>query len=251
MQSPIGRNMTLKLSHVSGGYSNLLILHDLSFEIKAGEVSALIGLNGAGKSTTIKQIMGLLTPQSGEITLNGLSSKQDFSTYEKQIAYVPEQPIFYRQLTLQEHLDLVMTVYQQKNAQTQKRAQELLERFRLIDKTDWLPLHFSKGMQQKMLLTCAFMLDPELIIIDEPFVGLDPVAIDDLLKLIQERKKQGKAILMSTHILSNAQNIADRFILLNQGKIKVQGTLEQINDHFSLKNVSLEQIYLKIAKGEL
>lgn len=251
MQSPIGRNMTLKLSHVSGGYSNLLILHDLSFEIKAGEVSALIGLNGAGKSTTIKQIMGLLTPQSGEITLNGLSSKQDFSTYEKQIAYVPEQPIFYRQLTLQEHLDLVMTVYQQKNAQTQKRAQELLERFRLIDKTDWLPLHFSKGMQQKMLLTCAFMLDPELIIIDEPFVGLDPVAIDDLLKLIQERKKQGKAILMSTHILSNAQNIADRFILLNQGKIKVQGTLEQINEHFSLKNVSLEQIYLKIAKGEL
>lgn len=251
MQSPIGRNMTLKLSHVSGGYSNLLILHDLSFEIKAGEVSALIGLNGAGKSTTIKQIMGLLTPQSGEITLNGLSSKQDFSTYEKQIAYVPEQPIFYRQLTLQEHLDLVMTVYQQKNVQTQKRAQELLERFRLIDKTDWLPLHFSKGMQQKMLLTCAFMLDPELIIIDEPFVGLDPVAIDDLLKLIQERKKQGKAILMSTHILSNAQNIADRFILLNQGKIKVQGTLEQINEHFSLKNVSLEQIYLKIAKGEL
>lgn len=251
MQSPIGRNMTLKLSHVSGGYSNLLILHDLSFEIKAGEVSALIGLNGAGKSTTIKQIMGLLTPRSGEITLNGLSSKQDFSTYEKQIAYVPEQPIFYRQLTLQEHLDLVMTVYQQKNAQTQKRAQELLERFRLIDKTDWLPLHFSKGMQQKMLLTCAFMLDPELIIIDEPFVGLDPVAIDDLLKLIQERKKQGKAILMSTHILSNAQNIADRFILLNQGKIKVQGTLEQINEHFSLKNVSLEQIYLKIAKGEL
>lgn len=95
------------------------------------------------------------------------------------------------------------------------------------------------------------MLDPELIIIDEPFVGLDPVAIDDLLKLIQERKKQGKAILMSTHILSNAQNIADRFILLNQGKIKVQGTLEQINEHFSLKNVSLEQIYLKIAKGEL
>lgn len=251
MQSPIGRNMTLKLSHVSGGYSNLLILHDLSFEIKAGEVSALIGLNGAGKSTTIKQIMGLLTPRSGEITLNGLSSKQDFSTYEKQIAYVPEQPIFYRQLTLQEHLDLVMTVYQQKNAQTQKRAQELLERFRLIDKTDWLPLHFSKGMQQKMLLTCAFMLDPELIIIDEPFVGLDPVAIDDLLKLIQERKKQGKAILMSTHILSNAQNIADRFILLNKGKIKVQGTLEQINEHFSLKNVSLEQIYLKIAKGEL
>lgn len=251
MQSPIGRNMTLKLSHVSGGYSNLLILHDLSFEIKAGEVSALIGLNGAGKSTTIKQIMGLLTPRSGEITLNGLSSKQDFSTYEKQIAYVPEQPIFYRQLTLQEHLDLVMTVYQQKNVQTQKRAQELLERFRLIDKTDWLPLHFSKGMQQKMLLTCAFMLDPELIIIDEPFVGLDPVAIDDLLKLIQERKKQGKAILMSTHILSNAQNIADRFILLNQGKIKVQGTLEQINEHFSLKNVSLEQIYLKIAKGEL
>lgn len=243
--------MTLKLSHVSGGYSNLLILRDLSFEINSGEVVALMGLNGAGKSTTIKHIMGILTPISGEITLDGISREHDFSVYEKQIAYVPEQPVFYHQLTLEEHLDLVMNVYDQRNPQTQNRAQKLLEMFRLDDKRDWLPIHFSKGMQQKMLLTCAFMLDSKLIVIDEPFVGLDPVAIDDLLNLIHERKKQGKAILISTHILNNAQNVADRFILLKQGKIKVQGNLKEINNYFSLNNASLEQIYLKIAKGEL
>ncbi|MCT6893348.1 MAG: ABC transporter ATP-binding protein [Bombilactobacillus mellifer] len=243
--------MTLKLSHVNGGYSNLLILRDLSFEINSGEVVALMGLNGAGKSTTIKHIMGILTPISGEITLDGVSRDRDFSVYEKQIAYVPEQPVFYRQLTLEEHLDLVMNVYDQRNPQTQNRAQKLLEMFRLDDKRDWLPIHFSKGMQQKMLLTCAFMLDSKLIVIDEPFVGLDPVAIDDLLNLIHERKKQGKAILISTHILNNAQNVADRFILLKQGKIKVQGNLKEINNYFSLNNASLENIYLKIAKGEL
>lgn len=243
--------MTLKLSHVNGGYSNLLILRDLSFEINSGEVVALMGLNGAGKSTTIKHIMGILTPISGEITLDGVSRDRDFSVYEKQIAYVPEQPVFYRQLTLEEHLDLVMNVYDQRNPQTQNRAQKLLEMFRLDDKRDWLPIHFSKGMQQKMLLTCAFMLDSKLIVIDEPFVGLDPVAIDDLLNLIHERKKQGKAILISTHILNNAQNVADRFILLKQGKIKVQGKLKEINNYFSLNNASLENIYLKIAKGEL
>lgn len=243
--------MTLKLSHVNGGYSNLLILRDLSFEINSGEVVALMGLNGAGKSTTIKHIMGILTPISGEITLDGVSRDRDFSVYEKQIAYVPEQPVFYRQLTLEEHLDLVMNVYDQRNTQTQNRAQKLLEMFRLDDKRDWLPIHFSKGMQQKMLLTCAFMLDSKLIVIDEPFVGLDPVAIDDLLNLIHERKKQGKAILISTHILNNAQNVADRFILLKQGKIKVQGNLKEINNYFSLNNASLENIYLKIAKGEL
>ena len=243
--------MTLKLSHVTGGYSNLLILRDLSFEINSGEVVALMGLNGAGKSTTIKHIMGILTPISGEITLDGVSRDRDFSVYEKQIAYVPEQPVFYRQLTLEEHLDLVMNVYDQRNPQTQNRAQKLLEMFRLDDKRDWLPIHFSKGMQQKMLLTCAFMLDSKLIVIDEPFVGLDPVAIDDLLNLIHERKKQGKAILISTHILNNAQNVADRFILLKQGKIKVQGNLKEINNYFSLNNASLENIYLKIAKGEL
>lgn len=243
--------MTLKLSHVNGGYSNLLILRDLSFEINSGEVVALMGLNGAGKSTTIKHIMGILTPISGEITLDGVSRDRDFSVYEKQIAYVPEQPVFYRQLTLEEHLDLVMNVYDQRNPQTQNRAQKLLEMFRLDDKRDWLPIHFSKGMQQKMLLTCAFMLDSKLIVIDEPFVGLDPVAIDDLLNLIHERKKQGKAILISTHILNNAQNVADRFILLKQGRIKVQGNLKEINNYFSLNNASLENIYLKIAKGEL
>lgn len=243
--------MTLKLSHVNGGYSNLLILRDLSFEINSGEVVALMGLNGAGKSTTIKHIMGILTPISGEITLDGVSRDRDFSVYEKQIAYVPEQPVFYRQLTLEEHLDLVMNVYDQRNPQTQNRAQKLLEMFRLDDKRDWLPIHFSKGMQQKMLLICAFMLDSKLIVIDEPFVGLDPVAIDDLLNLIHERKKQGKAILISTHILNNAQNVADRFILLKQGKIKVQGNLKEINNYFSLNNASLENIYLKIAKGEL
>ncbi|BDR58509.1 ABC transporter ATP-binding protein [Xylocopilactobacillus apicola] len=242
--------MSLKLLHVSGGYSNLLILRDVSFEIKKGEVLALIGLNGAGKSTTIKHILGLLTPVSGKITIDDQTISNDFSAYEKKIAYVPEQPDFYRQLTLQEHLDLVMEVYRSDDDKTRNEAKRLLKMFRLEDKLDWLPVHFSKGMQQKMMLTAALMLDCELLIIDEPFVGLDPVAIDDLIKLINEKKKSGKSVLMSTHILANAQNLADQFVLLNQGRVQAQGNLDEVRQTVGMPKASLEEIYLKLAKGE-
>lgn len=242
--------MSLKLLHVSGGYSNLIILHDLSFEIKKGEVLALVGLNGAGKSTTIKHILGLLTPRSGKITIDGRSIKQNFADYESKIAYVPEQPSFYPQLTLQEHLDLMMEVYHCDNERTRNEADRLLKIFRLSDKRDWLPVHFSKGMQQKMMLTCALMLNAELIIIDEPFVGLDPLAIDDLLNLIREKRDQGKSILMSTHILANAQDLADQFVLLNRGHIEAQGNLKEIGEKVGMPGASLFEIYRHVAKGE-
>lgn len=143
-----------------------------------------------------------------------------------------------------------MEVYHSNDKETKERADNLLEMFRLSDKLDWLPVHFSKGMQQKMMLTSAFMLDPELIIIDEPFVGLDPVAIDDLLHLIKQRKDEGKSILMSTHILANAQDLADKFVLLNRGRIKAQGNLQEIGQTVGMENASLEEIYLKVAKSE-
>ncbi|NVY96881.1 ABC transporter ATP-binding protein [Lactobacillus sp. DCY120] len=240
--------MTLKVEHVTGGYGAIPVLKDTTFAVQAGEIVGLIGLNGAGKSTTIKHIMGLLQPQTGKITVNGLTLAQDLTAYRQQIAYVPELPVLYPELSLKEHLTLTMLAYDLDPQTTWPKAQELLELFRLDKKLDWFPINFSKGMKQKVMIVCAFMTSAKLYIIDEPFTGLDPLAVHDLLAIVQAKKKAGAAILMSTHILANAEQSADRFVLLNHGRVRAQGTLEQLKAEFNLEATSLEDLYVQMSE---
>ncbi|MCG6527812.1 ABC transporter ATP-binding protein, partial [Vibrio parahaemolyticus] len=142
-----------------------------------GELVGLIGLNGAGKSTTIKEIIGLLQPHTGKITINGLSLKEDPQAYRKQIGYIPETPSLYEELTLKEHIEVTAMAYDIPKDVALQRAERLLKTFRLENKLDWFPANFSKGMKQKVMVLCAFLIEPSLYIIDEPFLGLDPLAI--------------------------------------------------------------------------
>lgn len=151
------------------------------------QVVGLIGLNGAGKSTTIKHIIGLLTPQKGTITLDGVTLQSNPDQYRQKVAYVPETPVLYPELTLKEHLELTMMAYDLNVEETWVKANALLKRFRLDNKLDWFPVHFSKGMRQKVMIVNAFMTNADLFIIDEPFTGLDPLAIHDLLEIIAEK----------------------------------------------------------------
>jgi ABC-2 type transport system ATP-binding protein len=134
-----------------------------------------------------------------------------------------------------------------------KRAENLLKTFRLENKLDWFPTHFSKGMKQKVMVLCAFLTQPSLFIIDEPFLGLDPLAINSLLELMEEMKNQGAGILMSTHILATAEKYCDRFIVLHEGSVRVEGTIEELRTEFNLPESSLDDIYLSLTKevGEL
>lgn len=236
----------LKINHLVGGYVNIPVLKDVSFEVTAGEVVGLIGLNGAGKSTTINEIIGLLQPYKGTISLDGLQLLDNPQDYRRKIGYIPETPILYEELTLQEHLDSVALAYGL--GDQKERCLELLTLFRLQDKLDWYPAHFSKGMKQKVMIIAALLVKPSLLIVDEPFLGLDPLAIRDLTNIIAEEKAKGTAILMSTHVLDSAEKMCDRFVILHHGSVLAIGSLMDLRQQFHLPEASLTDIYMQLTQ---
>lgn len=241
----------LEIKNLTGGYVHVPVLKDVSFTVESGQLVGLIGLNGAGKSTTINEIIGLLTPYSGEIKINGLTLRKDATNYRKQIGYIPETPSLYEELTLREHIETVAMAYGVDQKVAFDRVEPLLKMFRLDQKLDWFPVHFSKGMKQKVMIICAFIVGPSLLIVDEPFLGLDPLAISDLIELLAEEKANGKAILMSTHVLDSAEKMCERFVILHHGQVLAQGTLEELRETFGDSSASLNDIYMQLTKGEL
>ena len=238
----------LEVKKLSGGYANIPVLKDVSFQVADGELVGLIGLNGAGKSTTIKEIIGLLTPYQGQILIDGQTIQDRAEAYRKKIGFIPETPSLYEELTLKEHLEMVALAYDLDWDAAFERADKLLKLFRLEEKLEWFPVHFSKGMKQKVMLICAFMVQPSLLIVDEPFLGLDPVAIQDLIDLIEEEKKRGTSILMSTHVLDSAEKMCDRFVILHQGQVLADGNLDQLRQSFGQADASLNDIYLSLTQ---
>ncbi|MFC4651839.1 ABC transporter ATP-binding protein [Lactococcus nasutitermitis] len=241
--------MTLKITNLTGGYFGNPVLKDVNFEIADGELVGLIGLNGAGKSTTIQETIGLLTPYSGTIELDGLTLQADLESYRKKIGFIPETPSLYEELTLREHIEVTALAYGVPLETAMERAKKLLETFRLSDKLDWFPINFSKGMKQKVMIVCAFLVEPSLYIIDEPFMGLDPLAIQDLIDLMLEMKKSGASILMSTHILSTAEKFCDKFVVLHEGQVLAFGTLKELQEKFGKPQATLDEIYIELTKG--
>lgn len=242
--------MSLKISQLTGGYTRTPVIKDITFEVGDGEIVGLIGLNGAGKSTTIKHIMGLMEPFSGEIKVDGLTLKDDPMAYRNKLSFIPETPMVYRNLTLKEHLEITAMAYDIPFETLMERATPLLELFRLKERMDWFPNDFSKGMKQKAMIITAMVTDPDLLVIDEPFIGLDPIAIWDFERLLIEQKEKGKAILMSTHVLQNAENICDSFVILHNGVVYAKGTAKELGDQFNLEGADLEEIYRFVAQEE-
>ncbi|RXI99892.1 ABC transporter ATP-binding protein [Anaerobacillus alkaliphilus] len=244
-------NKLLQLDRLHGGYhKGKPVLHDISFSVNKGEIVGLIGLNGAGKSTTIKHILGLMEAQTGEIRINGKKFLDDPNEYRRSYAYIPETPILYEDLTLQEHLQVTAMAYGLTEEELKERSTYLLKEFRMEKMLNWFPGHFSKGMRQKVMIMCAFLLYPPLYIVDEPFIGLDPIAIKSLLNHIVSMKERGAGILMSTHILSTAERYCDRFIMLHHGKIIVEGTLEELREKTNMPKAALDDIYIEITKED-
>lgn len=238
----------LRVSNVTGGYTKKPVIHDLNFSVNEGELVALIGLNGAGKSTTIKHIIGLMEQQKGEIRLDNLTVQDEPEAFRKKLSYIPETPVLYEELTLEEHFALTSMMYEVDSNAAQQRKQSLVNEFRMQKRLNWFPAHFSKGMKQKVMIMCAFLVEPKLYIIDEPFVGLDPIAIQSLLSLLAREKEKGAGILMSTHILATAERYCDRFIIIHNGRITAEGTLEQLRISSGMPNATLDELYLQLTK---
>ncbi|WP_339177780.1 ABC transporter ATP-binding protein [Oceanobacillus sp. FSL W7-1293] len=240
----------LHIENLYGGYTHKNVLHDISFDLNKGEIVGLIGLNGAGKSTTIKHIIGLMQPKKGEVQVEGKSFQDDPEGYRNQMAYIPEMPILYDELTLYEHLRLTAMAYGIEEEVFEQRLPKLLQEFRLEKKLNWFPVHFSKGMRQKVMIMCAFLIEPPLYIVDEPFVGLDPLGIQSYLQMMDSMKKQGAGVLMSTHILATAERYCDRFLILHDGKLRAEGTLEELRTQFQMPGATLDDLYVQLTKED-
>lgn len=189
-----------------------------------------------------------MTPYKGQIQIDGLELRTNPSDYRKKIGFIPETPSLYEELTLREHIETVAMAYDIEQETAFKRVDKLLEMFRLKEKLDWFPVHFSKGMKQKVMIICAFVVDPSLFIVDEPFLGLDPVAIADLIQLLDEEKKKGKSILMSTHVLDSAEKMCDSFVILHKGQVRAKGSLTELRAQFQMPDASLNDIYLALTE---
>ncbi|MBA8771469.1 MULTISPECIES: ABC transporter ATP-binding protein EcsA [Staphylococcus] len=241
--------MTVHIKHLTGGYGKKPVIKNINFELKDGEIIGLIGLNGAGKSTTIKHMLGLLTPTEGEMSISGIDIKEDINAYRQHLSYIPEAPVIYDALTLKEHIEMTAMAYGIDYDEAMKRAEPLLKTFRLQDQLSVFPSHFSKGMKQKVMIICAFIVEPDLYIIDEPFLGLDPLGIQSMLDLMESKKKEGRTVLMSTHILATAERYCDRFIILDHGEIVAMGDLDELRQQTDMPGATLDDIYIHVTKG--
>ncbi|MCZ8512793.1 ABC transporter ATP-binding protein [Paenibacillus filicis] len=241
----------LEVEHLTGGYSRQRpVLHNLSFRVHPGEMVGLIGLNGAGKSTTIKHILGIMQPHAGEIRLNGRRIEEHPTEYRRTYAYVPESPLLYEELTVKEHLELAAMAYGLDSAEYERRSADMLEEFQMTPHINRLSSHLSKGMKQKVMIMSAFLVQPELYIIDEPFLGLDPLGIRSLLELMVKVKNSGSAILISSHILATVERYADQFLLLHQGKLRASGTAAALQSAAGLPGASLDDAFFRLVTEE-
>ncbi|GGB02146.1 ABC transporter ATP-binding protein [Macrococcus hajekii] len=242
--------MTVEVRHLTGGYGNQPVIHDIDFTLKKGEIVGLIGLNGAGKSTTIKNMLGLLRPMKGDISINGITLSDAPYEYRKLISYIPESPVLYDELTLEEHIDMTAMAYGLTKEEAMERSKPMLEIFRLQDKLKQFPQNFSKGMKQKVMIICAFISQPELHIIDEPFLGLDPLGIQSMLELMVQAREAGRTVLMSTHILATAEKYCDYFLIMHQGQLVAKGTIRDLQEQLNMPGSALDTIYIRLTQGD-
>ncbi len=216
--------------HQAGYEMGKAAIKQIALAVRPGVLTGLIGPNGAGKSTTLKAILGLLPYTDAEVEFHGKANHY---------AYIPEQPVFYDTLTLWEHLGLAAAVYGMDETEFEREAEVLLEKFRMTDSRDLLPGGFSKGMRQKMMLMIGFLGRPDVYIVDEPFIGLDPRATKDFLGLLEEERRRGAGVLMSTHVLDTAERICDELILISDGRVKASGSLDDIRAAAEMPGASL------------
>ncbi|MGD6774098.1 ABC transporter ATP-binding protein [Sutcliffiella horikoshii] len=231
--------LTLHLE--KAGYDDeMSVVQNIDFTVSKGEMVGLIGPNGAGKSTTIKTLLGLNPFFEGQISLPP----------DKSYAYIPEKPVFYYDMTLWEHIDLMASLLEIDEKVWKDRVEDLLMLFDLEKVIHESPATFSKGMQQKAMLIFAIMSKPSLYIVDEPFIGLDPIATKKLLQLFHQEQARGVGILLCTHVLDTAEKICDRFILLADGRKKAEGTLQDIQTNCQLPGASLLDCFYTLSARE-
>ncbi len=230
----------LKIDHLTKTYGEKTAVDDLSLHIQPGELYGFIGHNGAGKTTTLKSVVGILQFDSGEITIDGVSVKADPITCKKNIAYIPDNPDLYDFMTGMQYLNFVCDIFGVAADVRQERIQALAEGFELTADLAQPISSYSHGMKQKLAIISAWVHEPKLVVMDEPFVGLDPKAAHLMKGMMREICDKGGAIFFSTHVLEVAERLCDKVAIIKGGRLVRSGTMEEVKGDTSLESVFLE-----------
>lgn len=230
----------LKIEHLTKTYGEKKAVDDLSLHISPGEIYGFIGHNGAGKTTTIKSCCGLLRFDSGEVLVDGISIRENPIACKAKIAYIPDNPDLYEFMTGIQFLNFVADIFSVSAGDRQERIRKYADAFELTSDLAQPVSAYSHGMKQKLAIISALIHEPKLIIMDEPFVGLDPKASHLLKQLMREICDKGGAIFFSTHVLEVAEKLCDKVAIIKGGKLIRSGTMEQVKGDTSLENVFLE-----------
>ena len=230
----------IEIKNVVKKYGDKKALDDVSFVVNDGEIFAFIGHNGAGKTTLIKAIVGIHDFDEGEILINGRSIREDSIECKKDMAYVPDNPELYENMKAIDFIDFICDMYEVDQKTREKNIRKYAELFEIDKNLNDVISSFSHGMKQKVALIAALSHDPKILVMDEPFVGLDPKAVFDVKKVMNEMVKEGKIIFFSTHILDVAEKLCSRVAIIKKGKLVKTGSMKDIKGDKSLEKVFLE-----------
>jgi len=236
----------IKLTNLTKRYGNFTAVNSINLEVPRGELFGFLGPNGAGKTTTLRMIAGILRPTSGTVEIGGVNIVSEPVAAKSKMGFIPDRPFIYEKLTGAEFLRFVAGLYGQKGPEIEHRARELLALFDLEEWRDELVESYSHGMRQKLIISSALVHRPEVIVVDEPMVGLDPKAARILKDLFREYTRRGHTIMMSTHTLEVAETLCDRVAIIAKGTIRACGTMEELRHSAEEGMQGLEQIFLRL-----
>lgn len=237
----------IKVQNLTKKFGQKVAVNDISFEVKPGEIFGFLGPNGAGKTTTIKMIVGLLEPDQGSITVSGVNVVTDSLESKKKFAFVPDNPDIYENLTGYQYLNFMANVYDVSEEDRKERIERYARLFEIEgDLNDYLK-GFSHGMKQKVALIGALVSDPDVLILDEPMVGLDPKSAFNLKEVMKDRCDRGKSVFFSTHVMEVAEKICDRISIIKSGNIIAYGTINELRQR-AHSSESLEQLFLELTE---
>lgn len=240
----------IEILHVSKKYGSQTAVNDLNITVNKGEIFAFLGVNGAGKTTTIRMLAGILEPTSGEIFIDSYSMAKNPEEAKSRAGYIPDRPYLYPKLTADEYLQFVASLYNVPRKKTNKKIDELLAEYSLTEKRQELIEGLSHGMKQRLATCGALVHEPQLLIVDEPTVGLDPHGAKLLKKKFKEYKQNGMSVFLSTHSLNIAQELADKIAIIHEGALITVGTFEQIKALTGGDNLTLEELFLKLTGNQ-
>jgi ABC-2 type transport system ATP-binding protein len=238
----------IELINLTKKYNDFPAVNGLNLVVEKGEIFGFIGPNGAGKTTTINMMGGVLAPTSGAVMICGINIQKHPKKAKGKIGYIPDRPYIYEKLTGVEFLKFIGDLYGVDEDTFLNRSREKLRLFSLSEWADELIESYSHGMKQKLVMAAALLHDPEVIIIDEPMVGLDPLVITMVKSLFQQLAKDGATIFMSTHTLKVAEDICDRIGIIHKGSLVAMGTAEDLKSDIQNKDADLEEIFIKLTE---